>query len=152
MNFTRQALKFNLPIYSLIKKSYSKTTLLTKTKKESIPMFLTIHKLFKDERNPSVKASSVLSGYSEVSNMTPAEYVSSLKSDDEVAAYYGIGLEKKREKKQERVVQIRRVTKVVKGGKQLSFRAVVVSGDKAGQVGVGKQLSFRAVVVSGDKA
>lgn len=26
---------------------------------------------------------------------------------------------------QERVVQIRRVTKVVKGGKQLSFRAVV---------------------------
>merc|ERR1712023_215267 len=35
------------------------------------------------------------------------------------------------------VVQIRRVTKVVKGGKQLSFRAVVVTGDKRGQVGVG---------------
>ncbi|KAL3150717.1 ribosomal protein S5 [Trebouxia sp. C0010 RCD-2024] len=38
---------------------------------------------------------------------------------------------------QERVVQVRRVTKVVKGGKQLSFRAVVVVGDEQGQVGVG---------------
>ncbi|CAM6123557.1 unnamed protein product [Calypogeia fissa] len=38
---------------------------------------------------------------------------------------------------EERVVQIRRVTKVVKGGKQLSFRAVVVVGDKKGKVGVG---------------
>lgn len=38
---------------------------------------------------------------------------------------------------EERVVQIRRVTKVVKGGKQLSFRAVVVIGDKKGRVGVG---------------
>lgn len=38
---------------------------------------------------------------------------------------------------QERVVQIRRVTKVVKGGKKLSFRAVVVVGNERGQVGVG---------------
>ncbi len=38
---------------------------------------------------------------------------------------------------QERVVQIRRVTKVVKGGKKLSFRAVVVVGNEQGQVGVG---------------
>lgn len=37
----------------------------------------------------------------------------------------------------EKVVQIRRVTKVVKGGKKLSFRAVVVVGDGKGQVGVG---------------
>jgi len=37
----------------------------------------------------------------------------------------------------ERVVQIRRVTKVVKGGKKLSFRAVVVIGDEKGRVGVG---------------
>ncbi|WP_245395541.1 30S ribosomal protein S5 [Anthocerotibacter panamensis] len=37
----------------------------------------------------------------------------------------------------ERVVQIRRVTKVVKGGKKLSFRAVVVLGNEKGQVGVG---------------
>jgi len=34
-------------------------------------------------------------------------------------------------------VQIRRVTKVVKGGKQLSFRAVVVVGNEKGTVGVG---------------
>jgi small subunit ribosomal protein S5 len=38
---------------------------------------------------------------------------------------------------QERVVQIRRVTKVVKGGKKLSFRAILVIGNELGQVGVG---------------
>jgi Ribosomal protein S5 len=38
---------------------------------------------------------------------------------------------------QERVVQIRRVTKVVKGGKKLSFRAIVIIGNERGQVGVG---------------
>lgn len=36
-----------------------------------------------------------------------------------------------------KVVQIRRVTKVVKGGKKLSFRAVVIIGNEKGQVGVG---------------
>jgi small subunit ribosomal protein S5 len=38
---------------------------------------------------------------------------------------------------QERVIQIRRVSKVVKGGKKLSFRAIVVVGNEHGQVGVG---------------
>ncbi|MFE1744449.1 30S ribosomal protein S5 [Coleofasciculus sp. H7-2] len=38
---------------------------------------------------------------------------------------------------QERVIQIRRVSKVVKGGKKLSFRAIVVIGNERGQVGVG---------------
>ncbi|MFN8670681.1 MAG: 30S ribosomal protein S5 [Candidatus Sericytochromatia bacterium] len=37
----------------------------------------------------------------------------------------------------EKVIQIRRVTKVVKGGKKLSFRAVVVVGNGKGTVGVG---------------
>lgn len=37
----------------------------------------------------------------------------------------------------ERVVQVNRVTKVVKGGRQLSFRAIVVVGDMKGHVGVG---------------
>ena len=37
----------------------------------------------------------------------------------------------------ERVVQISRVTKVVKGGKKLSFRAVVIVGNRKGQVGIG---------------
>ena len=37
----------------------------------------------------------------------------------------------------ERVVSRERVTKVGKGGKKLSFRAVVVIGDEKGKVGVG---------------
>ena len=37
----------------------------------------------------------------------------------------------------ERVVAIQRVTKVLKGGKKMSFRAVVVVGDEHGKVGVG---------------
>lgn len=37
----------------------------------------------------------------------------------------------------EKVIQIRRVTKVVKGGKKLSFRAIVVVGNANGLVGVG---------------
>ena len=44
---------------------------------------------------------------------------------------------KSREKEsdwQERVVQIRRVTKVVKGGKKLSFRAILVIGNEKGEV------------------
>lgn len=42
-----------------------------------------------------------------------------------------------REKWSERVIQISRVTKVCKGGKKMSFRAVVVIGNERGQVGVG---------------
>ena len=38
---------------------------------------------------------------------------------------------------QERVVAIQRVTKVVKGGKKMSFRAVIVVGNEQGKVGVG---------------
>ena len=37
----------------------------------------------------------------------------------------------------ERLIKISRVSKVTKGGKKLSFRAVVVVGDEKGQVGVG---------------
>lgn len=37
----------------------------------------------------------------------------------------------------EKILQIKRVTKVVKGGKKLSFRAVVVVGDSKQKVGVG---------------
>jgi small subunit ribosomal protein S5 len=46
-------------------------------------------------------------------------------------------LKEKETEWQERVVQIRRVTKVVKGGKKLSFRAILVIGNEKGQVGVG---------------
>jgi hypothetical protein len=37
----------------------------------------------------------------------------------------------------ERVVSIERVTKVVKGGKKMSFRAILVVGNEQGKVGVG---------------
>ncbi|MBU6453096.1 MAG: 30S ribosomal protein S5 [Cyanobacteria bacterium REEB67] len=38
---------------------------------------------------------------------------------------------------EEKIIQVRRVTKVVKGGKKLSFRAVVAVGNHKGQVGIG---------------
>lgn len=37
----------------------------------------------------------------------------------------------------ERIIKISRVSKVTKGGKKLSFRAIVVIGDEKGKVGVG---------------
>ncbi|KAL8556152.1 hypothetical protein ACS0TY_003806 [Phlomoides rotata] len=61
--------------------------------------------------------------------------------DSKVKKATGFGSKMKKEKVRdgfdERVIQVRRVTKVVKGGKQLHFRAVVVVGDKQGNVGVG---------------
>lgn len=45
--------------------------------------------------------------------------------------------EAERNEWKEKVIQIRRVTKVVKGGKKLSFRAVVVVGNGKGEVGIG---------------
>ena len=46
----------------------------------------------------------------------------------------------------EQVIQVRRVTKVVKGGKKLSFRAIVVVGNKNGQVGVGCAKAAEVIV------
>lgn len=40
-------------------------------------------------------------------------------------------------KYQEKVVQVKRVTKVVKGGKKMTFRAVIIIGDNKQKVGVG---------------
>ena len=37
----------------------------------------------------------------------------------------------------EKVVQVKRVTKVVKGGKKLSFRAVLIVGNYTGKIGIG---------------
>jgi small subunit ribosomal protein S5 len=47
-------------------------------------------------------------------------------------------LEKSVTEFEERVVAINRVTKVVKGGRRFSFAALVVIGDKNGNVGYGK--------------
>merc|ERR1711933_53388 len=70
-------------------------------------------------------------------HLSPANFVASLVSEEEVVEYYNIKIRKTKEKFKERVVQIRRITKVVKGGKQLSFRAVIIIGDEKGLVGVG---------------
>lgn len=40
----------------------------------------------------------------------------------------------------ERLIKISRVSKVTKGGKKLSFRAIVVVGDENGKVGVGVEV------------
>ena len=46
----------------------------------------------------------------------------------------------------EQVVQIRRVTKVVKGGKKLSVRAIVIVGNKKGQVGMGVAKAAEVII------
>jgi small subunit ribosomal protein S5 len=40
-------------------------------------------------------------------------------------------------KYEEKIVQIKRVTKVVKGGKKMTFRAIVIIGDSKQKVGIG---------------
>lgn len=46
-------------------------------------------------------------------------------------------IKRKKSEFQDRVLEIRRVTRVVAGGKRFSFRATVVVGDRKGRVGIG---------------
>lgn len=61
-------------------------------------------------------------------------------------------LAKKSEYK-EKVIEVRRVTRVVAGGKRFSFRATVVVGDYRGRVGIGiaKGLDFAAAVMKAQR-
>lgn len=45
--------------------------------------------------------------------------------------------QQKKSEFQEKVLEIKRVTRVVAGGKRMSFRATIVIGDKKGRVGIG---------------
>jgi small subunit ribosomal protein S5 len=58
---------------------------------------------------------------------------------------------------QEKVLQVKRVTKVVKGGKKMTFRVVVIVGDKKGKVAVGVgraddvNLAIQKAILNGKK-
>ena len=51
----------------------------------------------------------------------------------------------------ERLIKISRVSKVTKGGKKLSFRAIVVVGDQKGKVGVGVAIANDVAKTNGRK-
>ncbi len=103
------------------------------------------------ENNEELKAEEVVQA-EETSVETPAEAVETTEAVAEVeqteekpAKKRGRSRKQKIETTEEKpqsewsenVVQISRVTKVVKGGKKLSFRAIVIVGNKKGQVGIG---------------
>jgi small subunit ribosomal protein S5 len=60
-------------------------------------------------------------------------------------------------KYEEKIVQVKRVTKVVKGGKKMTFRAVLIIGDNKRKVGVGigraedVNLSIEKAILNGKK-
>ena len=103
------------------------------------------------ENNEELKAEVVEEISTEVAQETPAaeetaEVTEAVAEEKPAKSRRGRGKKQKietvaEEKPQsewtENVVQISRVTKVVKGGKKLSFRAIVIVGNKKGQVGIG---------------
>ena len=73
----------------------------------------------------------------DVPSAVPIEQKKSNRSNDRKRSRRSDSKNEKDSEWQERVVQIRRVSKTVKGGKKMSFRAIVVVGNEKGQVGVG---------------
>jgi len=49
----------------------------------------------------------------------------------------GVGRDKPKDEFQTKLLDLARVTRVTGGGKRMSFRAVIVAGDKKGKVGIG---------------
>jgi small subunit ribosomal protein S5 len=49
----------------------------------------------------------------------------------------GVGRDRQKDEFQTKLLDLARVTRVTGGGKRMSFRAVVVAGDKKGKVGIG---------------
>ena len=71
------------------------------------------------------------------SSVNPNEQKRSNRNNDRKRNRRGDSKNERDSEWQERVVQIRRVSKTVKGGKKMSFRAIIVVGNEKGQVGVG---------------
>ena len=103
------------------------------------------------ENNEELKAEVVEETSTEVAQETPAaeetaEVTEAVAEEKPAKSRRGrskkqkietVAEEKPQSEWTENVVQISRVTKVVKGGKKLSFRAIVIVGNKKGQVGIG---------------
>ena len=96
------------------------------------------------ENNEELNVTEVTEA-AEVVEETKAEEVAEVAEEKPARSRKGRGRKQKIETTEEKpqsewtetVVQISRVTKVVKGGKKLSFRAIVIVGNKKGQVGIG---------------
>ena len=73
----------------------------------------------------------------DVPSAVPVEQKKSNRNNERKRSRRGDSKNERDSEWQERVVQIRRVSKTVKGGKKMSFRAIVVVGNEKGQVGVG---------------
>ena len=96
------------------------------------------------ENNEDLNVTEVTEA-TEVVEETKSEEVAEVTEEKPAKGRKGRGRKQKIETTEEKpqsewtetVVQISRVTKVVKGGKKLSFRAIVIVGNKKGQVGIG---------------
>ncbi|MCX6718651.1 MAG: hypothetical protein NTY81_03590 [Candidatus Staskawiczbacteria bacterium] len=49
----------------------------------------------------------------------------------------GVGRDRPKDEFQTKLLDLARVTRVTGGGKRMSFRAIVVAGDKKGKIGIG---------------